>query len=259
MSAQALDLATSVPASPRGGPWKFWGTTLWGIAILTASFVVGSLGMFAALIWLQPDSNLTQPELMQLLYTHVELLVAAVAAALLAGFAVIALAVRLSRLGTKNYLDLVLPRGGDTKVGLAALVFLYTCYALVSYLIGDHQSSTYVSGLYQSARSSGRLVALAFGLIVVAPVSEELLIRGFLLRGWAESRLGPVGAVLLTTAIWTAMHTQYNVFVLAYIFGLGLLLGWLRLRSGSTVLTILLHALQNSAAFLGAALVYMTR
>ncbi len=127
MSVQALDLATSVPASPRGGPWKFWGTTLWGIAILTASFVVGSFGMFAALIWLQPNPNLTQPELMQLLYAHVGLLAAAVAAALLAGFADITLAVRQSRLGIKNYLGLVLPRTGDTKVGLAALVFLYTC------------------------------------------------------------------------------------------------------------------------------------
>jgi membrane protease YdiL (CAAX protease family) len=50
------------------------------------------------------------------------------------------------------------------------------------------------------------------------------------------------------------MHTQYELFFLTQIFVLGLLLGWIRWRSGSTLLTIMLHALVNAGAFAQAAL-----
>jgi uncharacterized protein len=85
---------------------------------------------------------------------------------------------------------------------------------------------------------------------------EELLVRGFLLRGWAASRLGPAGAILLTSAIWTAAHTQYDALFLIDIFSIGLLLGWIRQRSGSTLATIFLHATQNTAALIQVAILY---
>ena len=37
------------------------------------------------------------------------------------------------------------------------------------------------------------------------------------------------------------MHVQYDAFILVLIFGIGLLLGWLRWASGSALLTIILH------------------
>ena len=41
------------------------------------------------------------------------------------------------------------------------------------------------------------------------------------------------------------MHVQYSAFYLVHIFVIGLLLGWLRWRSGSTTLTLILHAIIN--------------
>jgi hypothetical protein len=43
---------------------------------------------------------------------------------------------------------------------------------------------------------------------------------------------------------------QYDWFFLAQVFGLGLLFGWLRWRSGSTLLTIMLHMFVNLTASL---------
>ena len=77
----------------------------------------------------------------------------------------------------------------------------------------------------------------------------EVLIRGFLYRGWAASRLGPIGAVVLTSAVWTILHTQYDWLVLSQIFCIGLLLGAIRRRGGSTTSTMILHAIQNSWSF----------
>ena len=84
--------------------------------------------------------------------------------------------------------------------------------------------------------------------INAAPVMEELLFRGFLLRGYTASRLGPIGAVLLTSAAWASMHIQYEVFYVVQIFVLGCVFGWLRLRSGSTTLTLILHGIVNLTA-----------
>jgi membrane protease YdiL (CAAX protease family) len=89
---------------------------------------------------------------------------------------------------------------------------------------------------------------LVFAFCVAAPLSEELLARGFLYRGWSESFVRPVGAILLSSAVWTAMHMQYNWYFLAQVFSIGLLLGYLRYRSNSLLLPVILHGINNLAA-----------
>jgi membrane protease YdiL (CAAX protease family) len=102
----------------------------------------------------------------------------------------------------------------------------------------------------QSARADGALWLLLLAFCVAAPVSEEFFARGFLYRGWSESALGPAGAVVLSSLVWTALHLQYDWFFLGEVFSIGLLLGYLRYRSQSLWLTILLHGLNNLAATL---------
>jgi membrane protease YdiL (CAAX protease family) len=92
------------------------------------------------------------------------------------------------------------------------------------------------------------------GLIVVgigAPLSEELLFRGFLLPALAVTRIGFLGATLVSTGLWTMMHLSYSAVGLAEIFGVGLLFSWLLWRTGSLRVTILCHALYNSVLLLG--------
>ena len=66
--------------------------------------------------------------------------------------------------------------------------------------------------------------------------------------GWSESRLGVTGAIVLSSLAWTSLHLQYDWFFFGEVFCIGLLLGWLRHRSGSTWLTIVIHGLNNFAA-----------
>jgi hypothetical protein len=44
------------------------------------------------------------------------------------------------------------------------------------------------------------------------------------------------------------VHTQYNLFYQAEVFTTGLLLGYLRHRNGSTLLTVAIHAAINIAS-----------
>ena len=71
--------------------------------------------------------------------------------------------------------------------------------------------------------------------------------RGFLYRGWSESKLGVAGAILLSSLAWTSLHLQYDWFFFGEVFSIGLLLGYLRYRTNSTWLTIVLHGMNNLA------------
>ena len=82
----------------------------------------------------------------------------------------------------------------------------------------------------------------------VEPITEEFFARGFLYRGWSESFLRVPGAIILSSLVWTGLHLQYNWYFLGEVFSIGLLLGYLRYRSNSTWLTIILHGLINLAA-----------
>ncbi len=86
------------------------------------------------------------------------------------------------------------------------------------------------------------------GLIVIAvgaPLSEELLFRGFLLPALAKSRIGFAGASLLSTTLWTTLHLGYTVVGLVEVFLVGLLFSWLLWRTGSLRVTIVCHAVYN--------------
>jgi membrane protease YdiL (CAAX protease family) len=87
-------------------------------------------------------------------------------------------------------------------------------------------------------------------MTVGAPLSEELLFRGFLLGALAHSRLGFVGAAVVSSAAWTALHGGYSLVGLADVFATGLLFCWLIWRTGSVLVTIFCHAAYNGGIVL---------
>ena len=53
------------------------------------------------------------------------------------------------------------------------------------------------------------------------------------------------GTIVVTSALWSVLHQQYNVLGILFIFVTGLIFGWMRQRSRSTTLPIVLHTLNN--------------
>ena len=70
-------------------------------------------------------------------------------------------------------------------------------------------------------------------LIIFAPIFEEAFFRGFLFEGFRQSRLGPIGAIGITSLAWAALHIQYNTFGMVVIFLMGVLFGIVRIKTGS--------------------------
>lgn len=90
------------------------------------------------------------------------------------------------------------------------------------------------------------------GIVAVfgAPLSEELVFRGFLQSALANSAVGFWGAALLTNTAWTALHAGYTMTGLADVFIAGLIFSWVLWRTGSLWVPIICHGLYNGLIFL---------
>jgi glutamate-5-semialdehyde dehydrogenase len=97
----------------------------------------------------------------------------------------------------------------------------------------------------------GRLVGtswLGFVLaVVVAPLTEEVLFRGLILRGLL-GRWRPSLAIVTSALLFALLH--FNPAQTPVALVLGLVLGWLYYRTRSIGLCILGHAVNNASAYL---------
>ena len=160
------------------------------------------------------------------------------------------IATRTSRTPFTDYLALRRFAWSNLLIGAIALFVLVMGWDQVSRMTGREVTPGFMGDVLKSAQEDGALWLLVIAFCVAAPITEEFFARGFLYRGWSESFLGPVGAILLSSVVWTALHLQYDWFFFGEVFSIGLLLGYLRYRSNSTWLTVIVHSLNNLAATL---------
>ncbi len=84
-------------------------------------------------------------------------------------------------------------------------------------------------------------------VVILAPVVEELIFRGVIFSGF--QRMYPAfWAIFLSALLFAFFHL--NPWQLGPTFLLGLLLGFVRLRTGSLLAAIFTHALHNGMVFL---------
>ena len=240
--------ADAAPVSPPGRDreprvWKFIGTSLWGLALFGAMFA----GQLTVVLWfLVSSGEPIDTSVMTTLLSNGRIISLSVIMGLPAILIVLWIATRFSRTPFADYLALRWPSWKMLAVGVAALVALMVVWEVISRVAGRESSPGL--DVLKTARADGALWLLVIAFCVVAPITEEFFARGFLYRGWSETFLRPAGAILLSSAVWTMMHLQYNWFFLAQVFSIGLLFGYLRYRSNSTWLTVILHGLNNLAA-----------
>ena len=234
---------------PNCVPWKFWATSAWTAAAIAAWVAVQFIVFIGVLYYVNIGDDASQGDIEKLASHAVVISLVAILAAP-AEIAVIALAVRLARCRFADYVALVWPSRSYLLIGLACLVVLLPLGDLSSWMSGRGIVPPFVIEAYKSARDSGTIWLLAIALVVAAPLTEEIVFRGFMYRGLAASKVGDAGAILIPSLIWASMHVQYEVFFIFQIFLLGVVFGALRWKSGSTWLTILLHAIVNLSSLL---------
>ena len=91
----------------------------------------------------------------------------------------------------------------------------------------------------------GGVWSSALTIVIVAPVTEELLFRGLILRGLLQ-RYRPWKAIVLSAAFFALAHA--NPWQLISALSLGLIVGWWYWRTASVVSGLIGHALLNAQA-----------
>ena len=244
-AAESLAVQATGHAPLRRPPWGFWGTALWTGAIALAWMGAQFAIAFAFLIYWDIDPQQVDFERFG---AHAGVIAAVAIGSTPIVFGIVALAVRMVRWPISEYLALVRPARRDIVLGLIAIAIILPLFDLATALSGREIIPDFMLRAYSTALENGMLPLLVIALVIAAPVGEEVVFRGFIFRGWSASWLGPIATIVITAFFWAVMHTQYEWFLVAQIFFAGLALGWLRWRSGSTLLTIVLHAIINAVA-----------
>jgi uncharacterized protein len=233
------------PAGPAPRVWKFWGTALWGFVVFAAMFA-GQIAVVVFFVMKGGGSDLGGA--VKVIASNGLAISLSVIAGLPAVLAALWLAIRRTHISFVDYLALRWTSWGNVLLGAVGLAVLVEGWDLLSHAIGHEVTPDFMIGILKSARGDNLLWLLALAFCVAAPITEELFSRGFLYRGWSESFLRVPGAILLSSLAWTSLHLQYDWFFFGEVFCIGLWFGYIRYRSNSTWLTILLHGLNNLGA-----------
>lgn len=94
--------------------------------------------------------------------------------------------------------------------------------------------------------AGGNIFALLYLGAFTPAICEEFLCRGFLLRG-LRSRLSKWQSIFIAALLFGALHMNVYQFISASL--LGILLAWIALESGSILLCVLFHFINNGLAF----------
>ncbi len=223
------------------------GTLLWGLII----FILFSFLQFIVSLWfmqftygeLNSTDRAVVSQLME--YNGTSLALSGIIPAFLCLVFIAALIYFLKKTNIKNYLGLHSFSVKQLGIWLAALALFILASDFLTHSLGKPIVPEVMLDIYRSAEP---IWLLWIALMIGAPLFEEIFFRGFLLPGMQQSWLGLHGAVIVTSILWAIIHLQYDIYGIATIFLMGLLLGYAKINSGSLWLPILLHSLSNLTA-----------
>lgn len=141
---------------------------------------------------------------------------------------------------TAQFLGLRAPHWKQILIWLGVFILLGAAIELLARFFPTFHSDF----MKQVIGSTTNLVWLVLGVGIMAPLFEELLLRG-LLFGSLRHMVDEHAAVALTAGVFTLMHLQYDVAIMLLILPMGIVLGYARSRSGSIWVPVLLHMLNN--------------
>ncbi len=132
-------------------------------------------------------------------------------------------------------------------LSLGAMVISDEINILVDMVIPMPDSFLQVEAMLKPDNSLS-LVLLIFTIVILAPIGEEILFRGFLQK-YLENAWGDITrAILFSSLFFAAIH--FNPYWMIQIYFLGVLLGYLAWKTDSVIPCIIFHVIINSTSLL---------
>ncbi len=226
--------------------WGFWSTMGFAAIICTLYFFIA--GLLVGFIY---GFNLaSNPELDQDVYFESLLnsgyflsLSTLVTTWLTVGLIILFVALRKG-ITISEYLDFT-PVSLKVVLRWLGVTLLFMLLWDASYPLFDIMEPDFEEKIY---RTAGNPILLWIAVVIAAPLSEEFFFRGFLFEGIRGSKLGPVGAILITSVTWGAIHLQYGIYEMVLIGVFGVLLGIAKIKTRSIYTSMTLHCFFNLMA-----------
>lgn len=135
--------------------------------------------------------------------------------------------------------------GWGVIAGLAGLM-LAGAAALITQLFVPDVTSAAAEAASKLEESAGRLAITAFALMVIAgaPIVEELFFRGLMFSALRKRGVGTVLTIVITGVVFAGFHFEPTRFLV--LLPTGILLGWVRWKTGSTGAAMVAHGVVNA-------------
>jgi membrane protease YdiL (CAAX protease family) len=153
---------------------------------------------------------------------------------------------RKKKLSYKNDIGLIFPNWKNLIFWITAFVILI---ALEEFIYEQFIDTITVP--WKEKYSTSQMILRGIGIVLLAPITEELIFRGLLFWRIKNTKLKTVGAIIIPAILFSAIHIQYSeLLTLGIILIDGIFYGLARHYSKSVILAIILHSLSNLGAVL---------
>ena len=232
----------------RWQPWGAWATAGIGLAVIVVYLVVSVVAASSIALFDFDASGVTPAaDPLGTVGSNPNIvIISSLVSAVIGTLLILLITSRRRGVSWLEYLAIHRPVTKELLVWLGITIATVVLLGVIGMLLGRPPVQEFWDEVY----SSSSILPLLVLAVIAAPLFEESLFRGFLFRGWSRSKLGATGTILLTAALFTVLHAQYDAFDLGQVFVLGILLGIARHRSGSLVVPVVMHAFTNAFAFL---------
>jgi membrane protease YdiL (CAAX protease family) len=187
----------SPPISAPSAPPRAWGFLETTLVALIADGVLMLTGGFALvlLLWVYGGTRGLSATEFEAMWPQGRWQGASIIVAALPTIALLWVAIRMAGGEFAEYLALNWPTKRELLLAFGVTAIVVLAESFVASLVGARLP---ITDSYRVVGGPGSLLALLVGGCIAGPIVQEFIVRGFMFRGWSQSSLGPVGAIVLT-------------------------------------------------------------
>lgn len=233
--------------APQNSYYSFWQTLGLGLLIFLIFSIFQSVLIIAYSVYTQdfPTNNL---ESSIVALNGDALAIAEIPSAIIGTLLILFFVSRKvsgnNSLTSKAYLQLNTPTILQLITWLGVMVLVIIAMEATNNLL-ERETPEFMTQVYEN---TDNFTLLWIAVIIGAPIFEEFLFRGFIFEGLVNSRVGLIGAILISASTWAIIHIQYGWFEITSIFLIGIILAIAKYKTKSLYIPIAMHMLMNLVA-----------
>lgn len=153
--------------------------------------------------------------------------------------------ISLSRIGLRGKLSIK-----DVGYAIVGIIIAFFMYPLIETIIKALGTTMYWGSDPINLVSLSDIALMFIFAVVLAPVLEEILFRGYILTAFIARMKNRYSAIILAALIFTSIHLFFGPGLIVYIFFWSFIPTFLYLKTKNLYSAMLMHSLNNLLAYI---------